>query len=91
MGSTFASDLAEGIGGITLEQSISIHLTSNHCPPVPTSMVAPCITAIKLINGGFPDALIELPEGVEWRDQSKAPAWAIADAHHLGAWLEGED
>jgi len=44
MGNTFAADLATM--DLSLSDSIRIHLTSNHYPPVPSSMVQPCIDAI---------------------------------------------
>ncbi len=37
MGSTTAQDLAENV--IDIRQSIGYHLTGNHYPPVPMSMV----------------------------------------------------
>ena len=50
-------------------------------------MVQPCIDAINAYNDGYnTDELIELPEGVKWRGQTHAPAWAIIEAHHLEAW-----
>jgi len=61
MGNTFAADLATM--DLSLSDSIRIHLTSNHYPPVP------------------------LPDGVLWRNQTHAPAYAIAEAHHLHNWL----
>ncbi len=47
MGSTFATELADNdLLGLDLETQIGIHLSSNHYPPVPRSMVQPCIDAI---------------------------------------------
>lgn len=87
----FAEDLAGGELGLSLESAISLHLTSNHYPPVPTSMVLPCIEAIYAINEGEGSREIALPEGVSWRGQDTAPAYALAEAHHLDAWLGEED
>jgi hypothetical protein len=94
MGNTHAQEFAvmAGEGVITLEQSIAIQLTSNHYPPVPTSMVDPCIKAIEACNEGESDRQIALPEGVFWRlGATSAPAWAIVEGHHLGAWLDDEE
>jgi len=45
-----AYDLASNdLLDLDLDTQIQIHLTSNHYPPVPSSMVAPCIE--KLTNG----------------------------------------
>lgn len=88
MGSNMAYDLAESV--IDIHQSITMHLRSNHYPPVPYSMVQPCIDAIYACDEQEYDKLIELPEGVFWRGQSSAPAHAIVEGHHLEAWLYSE-
>jgi hypothetical protein len=88
MGYNTAYDLVESV--VDINQSIAIHLTSNHYPPVPVSMVQPCIDAIYACDEEEYDKLIELPEGVMWRGQSSAPAHAIVEGHHLQAWLYSE-
>lgn len=93
MGSNMANEMASGVledMGIYLdiETQIDIHLRANHYPPVPSSMVKPCIEAIDAVNDlGLWDAPIELPEGVSWRGLTTAPAHAIIEAHHLDAWI----
>jgi len=91
MGSNFANDLVTlGDLGIALdiESQIGIHLQSNHYPPVPKSMVKPCIEAIDAVNDlGLWNLDIELPEGISWRGLTTAPASAIIEAHHLDAWI----
>ena len=85
MGYNTAQELASILD---LESSIAMHLTANHYPPVPKSMVKPCIDAIDAYNDGYDtNKLIELPDGVLWRNETHAPAWAIIEAHHLDAWL----
>ena len=85
MGYNTAQELASILD---LESSIAMHLTANHYPPVPTSMVKPCIEAIDAYNDGYDlNKLIELPEGVLWRGNTHAPAHAIIEAHHLDPWL----
>ena len=92
MGSNFATELAdEELLGLDLETSIAIHLQGNHYPPVPTSMVEPCIAAIDAYYDEDYQRLIELPEPITWRDQNSAPASAIVEAHHLDAWLPQYD
>ena len=83
MGNNLALDLATSTLG--LRNALSIHLTSNHYPPVPTEMVEPCVLAIEAMNDERRS--ITLPEGVLWRGQTTAPAWAIVEGHHLEAWL----
>jgi len=91
MGSTFATELANNdLLELDLETQIGIHLSSNHYPPVPRSMAQPCIDAIDAYYEEDYQRLIDLPEGVFWRDQNTAPANAIIDAHHLEAWLPEE-
>ncbi len=47
MGSNFAHDLANNeLLELDLERQIGIHLSANHYPPVPSSMIQPCIDAI---------------------------------------------
>lgn len=87
MGSNMAYDLASDELGLDLERAIGFHLQGNHYPPVPLSMVQPCIDAIDAYHDQDYNRKIELPEGITWRDQNTAPASAIVDAHHLEAWL----
>ncbi len=73
---------------ITMEQAIGWHLQGNHYPPVPLSMVAPCIEAIDAFWEDDLDKEIELPEGVLYRGTKTAPAREIIINHHLDAWCE---
>ena len=87
MGSNFAQDLADYDLGLDLSTAISIHLSSNHYPPVPQSMVLPCIEAIEAYWEDDTDREIQLPEGVSYQGLPTAPAWAMVEQHHLEAWL----
>ena len=87
MGSNFATDLAEYDLGLDLSTAISIHLSANHYPPVPQSMVEPCIDAIMAYWDDETDREIPMPEGVSYKGLDTAPAWAIVEQHHLEAWL----
>ena len=93
MGSNMATEMADGtldeLGiHLSIEQQIGIHLSANHYPPVPSSMILPCVQAIDAVNdAGLWDLPIKLPEGVSWRGSDLAPASAIIEAHHLEAWL----
>jgi hypothetical protein len=86
MGSITAIDLAESVE-LSLEDQIGIHLTSNHYPPVPKSMVPVCIDAIDKANEGDWNSMVKLPEGVSWKGQVEAPAYSIIEAHHLEFWI----
>jgi len=98
MGSNFATEMADGtledLGiHLDIETQIGIHLSSNHYPPVPKSMVQPCIEAIDAVNDlGLWDLEIPMPEGITYKGLTTAPAHAIIRQHHLEAWLiERED
>lgn len=88
MGYTTALDLAEEL---SLEAGLAYHLQGNHYPPVPVSMVQPCIDAIDAYYDEDYNRLIEMPEGVFYRGMDHAPANAIVEQHHLDAWLPEED
>jgi hypothetical protein len=87
MGYNTAVSLSEELD---LEMSIGIHLRSNHYPPVPLSMVEPCIEAIDAYYEEDYNKMIEMPEGVSYRGSKFAPASAIIEQHHLDAWLPEE-
>ena len=89
MGSLQAQEMAEML---EIESAIAWHLQSNHYPPVPASMIEPCLEAIRTVNEnpsitGWHKA-IQLPEGVKFRGEPVAPAWEIIEQHHLEPWLE---
>ncbi len=91
MGSNLAYDLASDELGLDLEVAIGYHLQGNHYPPVPLSMVEPCIEAIDAYWDEDYNKLIEMPEGVSYRGDRYAPAHAIVEQHHLDAWLPNCD
>jgi len=88
MGYNTALDLSNELD---LEVAIGYHLQGNHYPPVPLSMVEPCIEAIDAFYDEDYNREIALPQGVLWRGQVTAPASAIVEQHHLEAWLPEED
>lgn len=91
MGYKSAVEISES--ELTIEQKLEWHLRGNHYPPVPSSMVKPCIEAIDLANQGYWSAEVQMPEGVSYRGSSTAPASAIVEQHHLYAFMDtdGED
>ena len=87
-----ATELADGTLGLDMESAIGMHLRGNHYPPVPLSMVPVCIEAIDAYWEDDFNRAIELPEGISWRGETHAPAYAIIESHHLDAWCtEDED
>ena len=89
MGRMYAKGIAET--ETPLETQIEWHLQGNHYPPVPKSMVKPCIEAIDAGNEGDWDREISMPDGVLYRGLTKAPAHAIIEAHHLDTWIVDEE
>lgn len=84
MGSLQAAEMAELL---SIEDGIAWHLAYNHYPPVPKSMVQPCLDAIEACLDGDYEREIHL-NGSWYRGRETAPANAIADAHHLHSWIE---
>jgi len=76
--------------GLSLEQQVGWHLSSNHYPPIPSEMVSVCLEAIDYANEGEWDAEVAMPEGMSYRGMDTAPVHAIIEQHHLDAWIEGE-
>lgn len=89
MGYTQALGMAEAVAenAVNLDAALSWHLQSNHYPPVPSSMVAPCKRAITYARKGEWDRNVRLPEGVTWRGKRSAPAHAVVEGHHLEAFI----
>ena len=85
MGLNFATELADL--DMSMENQINVHLQYNCYPPVPSSMVQPCIDAINAVWNEDYFAEIELPKGVLWRGSNFAPASAIVEGHRLDAWV----
>lgn len=90
MGNMSAREMAE-LDTVDLRQALSWHLTSNHYPPIPTTMVEPCIEAIDNANEGEWDKPVSLPEGVGYRGLTVAPTWAMVEQHHLESFLDDEE
>jgi hypothetical protein len=93
MGYNTALDLSTELD---LEMAISIHLQSNHYPPVPLSMVEPCIEAIDAYYDEDYERMIAMPMvgdfQILYKGMTHAPARAIISQHHLEFWLpEWED
>jgi hypothetical protein len=89
MGLNFATDLSDL--DMSIENQISVHLQYNCYPPVPSSMVQPCVDAINAVWNEDYFAEIELPEGVLWRGETFAPASAIVEGHRLDGFVMEED
>lgn len=68
------------------------HLQSNHFPPHPAEMIPVAAAAIDATNVGDNNRLIDLFEGVTWRDgRSAVEAWRLVDSLHLDAFIEPDE
>ena len=86
MGSITALGIQDTV--LDLETQLAYHLQGNHYPPVPLSMVQPCIEAIDAYYDEDYDRFIAMPEGVFYKGMSHAPASAIVDQHHLSWFID---
>lgn len=93
MGAMKSMEMAEAVndGSININDALRYHLTSNHYPPVPTTMIEPCRKAIILANDGMGDELVDLPQGIRYKGDPKAPAIEIIEAHHLEYFLDQDE
>lgn len=98
MGRTFALELSDDVKNeqLSLEVAVTVHLRGNHYPPVPYSMVQPCIQAIDVLqraqwDDADADELIHLPAGINWKGNTSAPARAIVESHHLEDFIEWDE
>jgi hypothetical protein len=76
---------------VDIETALGWHLQCNHYPPVPAIMVEPCKAAIDAYWEDDCNREIAMPEGVSYKGKTEAPAWAIIEQHHLGAWTTDHD
>lgn len=92
MGNLHAQEFADmvGSGELNLRMALEWHLTSNHFPPVPHTMVDPCLEAIENANNGEWDKLVSLPRDVGYKGLTVAPTRAMVEQHHLDAFLDEE-
>ncbi len=97
MGNSVAAGYADAIdqGLCSLDSALAAHLQSNHYPPLPMELVPVCVKAIKRIEYGSPDRRIQLPTGMRLamgggRSTNRPPAWRIAEACHLDAFINME-
>ena len=75
--------------GLSLEQQLSIHFSSNCYPPIPQMMIPVAIEAIDAYYDEDYAKVIKLPEGVQFRNGED---WVFAsqaiDSLRLDAWLD---
>jgi len=81
--------LEKPMQNMKIDDALKWHLSSNHYPPVPLSMIAVCKEVILWANeDGDPNQEFALPKDVEYKGNATAPAWAIIEQHHLDSFLD---
>lgn len=90
MGMMTAMSIADS--DVTLEQQIGMHFSVNCYPPIPRQMIPVAVAAINAYWDEDYQAMIPLPEGVEFRDGSTSiTAVQAIESLRLEAWcLEDE-
>jgi hypothetical protein len=90
VGNLNALDFADAVKGksCSLRAALEWHLSSNHYPPIPLSLVPVCERAIKYASKGKWEANVRLPYPVLYRGAKSAPVWAVVEQHHLDAFIE---
>ena len=74
-----------------LDAALSWHFTSNHFPPLPTSLIPVAKRAIKAAQAGEWDRKLRLPTGMSWKGQRNAPVSACVEAWHLNAFIDNQE
>jgi hypothetical protein len=82
------SNLLDLASQTDLTTAVSWHLKANCYPPVPDIMIPICVEAIDLAICEEGNQYVELPEGVLYKGDTSAPAWAIVDNYRLGAIID---
>lgn len=72
----------------TTENALIWHLTANHYPPLPVSLVATCLAAIDCANMDEWDTEVELPEGALINGKNTVRAGDIIEDLHLHDFIE---
>jgi hypothetical protein len=88
MGMMTARELQEQ--GMSLENQIAIHFSSNCYPPIPHQMIPTAVEAIYAYHDEELDKLIPLPEGVSFRGNTEVSARDVINSYYLGAWCESD-
>jgi hypothetical protein len=94
MGSLQAAAFAEAVkdGDTNLSAALTYHLTANHYPPLPISLVPVAERVIELAQNEDWFAKVELPEGITYKGGTWALVTDCAQAWHLDAFiLSAED
>lgn len=84
----YATALGIADSNISLEQQVSWHFSSNCYPPVPQFMVPVAVKAIEQAIADEWDEVLDLPEGVSFRNNSSVKVYDIIDGLFLQAFVD---
>ena len=71
-----------------LASAVSIHFSTNCFPTVPQYMVPVAVEAIECVAYDDDYALLDLPEGVTFRNERQVRASSVVDTLHLHAFVD---
>ena len=93
MGSTSANDMAYFVrtGEIASDVALYWHLTSNHYPPLPSSLIPTAQRALKKAAAGLWKARVLLPAGATYKGKRTMQVSDVIDWLHLESFLECEE
>jgi hypothetical protein len=75
-----------------IDTALHWHARSNHFPPLPITLIPIWKEVIAWVNDGNDvQQRFALPEGISWKGDNSAPAWAIVEGHHLESWIASDD
>ncbi len=88
MGNLQASEMARLTD---LDTGLRWHLEYNHYPPVRLSLLDACKAAITAYQEEDYARPIDMPAGVQYRGLVQAPASALVEEFHLGAFIQAAE
>ena len=93
MGSITAYDLSESVmlDELRLENALMYHLTGNHYPSLPISLIPVCKRVITHYNNGEYNKQVRLPKGITYKGKTLAPVMVCIDNWHLQWFLDEND
>ena len=71
----------------SFDQALSWHMTGNHYPPLPSSLIPVAKIVIEKAKQCRWAAKVKLPEGVSYQGKRMVPVSACVEAWHLDVFL----
>ena len=92
MGRTGAMGMATevGEGNVSIEAALHWHLTSNHYPPLPVTLIPAAMRAIKVARKEQWHRKILMPKNLLFRGKRLAPVGDLIEALHLEDFINAD-